>query len=222
MSNESNNHGAEWWRDAHSTGASIALAVTVFGSISWIVGGMGPWNNEMWDADDSAAEIALLHADRAKYAFVFGLLNFGVMAVGVGLFLLGRAVACVESPSSSGRARAATAGSIAGAITALGGLGWLCISLFATPEFFVNAWIGDVLWIAEYGGVTLAMLILASLAWQATDVPKAAVVFLAVGALAGFVTFISWWIGMIIFAVVNLAKIRRQASVTSTVRTGAA
>lgn len=90
---------------------------------------------DFFEAEDSAARIALIDDNRTQFAFAFGLLGLGAAIAGVGLWMLGRTITPIEARRSRRRGIAAKVASWFGLVSAIGGASRLLHGVFATPEY---------------------------------------------------------------------------------------
>ena len=186
--------------------------MVIAGSVSTLVGVFLPATSDFFDSDLTDAElIRLVDDDRSPYLIAFGLMGLGTVIVGIGLFLLGRAIAPMEREMASWRGTVASIAARGGLRAALAGLERLLVALFATPEFFVDGGaFGDVVYlIGMMLGLTLSMVLFGVLAWAAPP-PKWTAVLLIVAALLGLPAFMPWFAGLFIFAVANLVVMARR------------
>lgn len=189
-----------------------ALWVVLGGSIVFWIGLPWPVVVDYFEADDSAARVALIDDDRFEYGLAFGLLGLGALVAGVGLWMLGRAIAPMEARRSRRRVVAALIAAWLGFAGVLGGASRLLHAVFASPQFnedtFIDPIVGGIAWIAT--GV--ALITFGVLAWSGPP-PKWTAVVLVVGGVLGTVTFLPlfWYLATIIFASANLIVMRRSA-----------
>lgn len=189
-----------------------AMWLLVAGSVVTAIGVMLPATADFFDSDLTDADlIRLVDDDRAQYLAAWVLMGLGTAVVGIGLFLLGRAIAPMERQSANWRGTVAQVAGIGGILAALAGLERVLVGLFATPEFFVDEGaFGTVVYVVGLViGLTLAMILFGVLAWDAPP-PKWTAVVLVVGAVLGVPTFISWFVGLFVFAVANLIVMARS------------
>lgn len=193
------------------------LWLLIVGSVLALIGVFLPATSDFFDSDLTDAElIQMVDADRAEYVIAFGLMGLGTIIVGIGLLGLGWAIAPTERETASWRGTAAQVAGIGGALAALAGLERLVVALFATPEFLVDEGaLGDVAYIIGMViGLTLSMILLGVLAWEAPP-PKWTAVVLVVFALLGVPIFMPWFVGLLVFAVANLVVMSRSRPVTA-------
>ena len=182
-----------------------ALWAILIGAVAVLVTLPFPIVGDFWDDDSDAAKIAVIDEDRLQFALVFGLSALGLVAVGIGLFMLGTAISPMES--SRGRAIAAQVGAWLGLAAAANGLSELLHALFATPEFYVDSALRAVMIVVGGISLLLAMVILGVLAWSAPP-PKWTAVVLVLGGLASVIPDIAY-VALAIFAAANLVALRR-------------
>ena len=190
-----------------------ALWLLIVGSVLALVGVFLPATSDFFDSDFTDAElIQMVDGDRAQYLIAFGLMGLGTVLAGIGLFVLGWAIAPTEGETAKWRETVARAAGIGGALAALAGLERPLVALFATPEFFVDGGgaLGDVVYIiGMIIGLTLSMILLGILAWAAPP-PKWTAVVLIVFAVLGLPAFMPWFVGLFVFAVANLVVMTRS------------
>ncbi len=190
-----------------------ALWVALAGSVIFWIGLPFPVVTDFFESEDSAERIALIDGERTQFAIAFGLLGLGAAVVGVGLWLLGRAIAPMEAQRSTRRSRAAQTAGWLGLTGVLAGGSRLVHAVFATPEYLegdniIDPVVGAIAWPAT----SIAMIILGVLAWS-SPAPKWTAVVLVLGGVAGLVTFLPlfWYTALIVFAIANLVVIRQRA-----------
>jgi hypothetical protein len=184
----------------------------VAGSVVTTIGVSLPATSDFFDSDLTDADLVrLVDDDRAQYLVAFALMGLGVVIAGIGLFALGRAIAPMERQSANWRGTVAQVAAIGGILAALAGLERILVALFATPEFFVDdGAFGDAVYaVGMVIGLTLSMILFGVLAWDAPP-PKWTAVILVIGAILGPPSFISWFVGLFVFAVANLIVMARS------------
>ena len=203
-------------------GVRIALWVALAGSIIFWVGLPFPVVTDFFEAENEAERIALIDGDRTQFAIAFGLLGLGAAIAGVGLWLLGRAIAPMETQRSRRREIAARTAAWLGLTGVLAGLSRLGHALFATAEYVegddnvIDPVVGAIAWPAT----SVALIIFGVLAWSSPP-PKWTAVVLVLGGVAGLLTFLPlfWYFALIVFAVANLIVMRRRTKPSETVAT---
>ena len=190
-----------------------ALLVTLVGSIIFWIGMPFPVNMDFFDADTDAEQIIVVDENRVEIAVSFGLFGLGALIAGVGLWMLGRAIAPMEATRGSRWRMAALVASWLGVLSAIGGASRLLHALFATPEYMVEGGFDPVVGFVGMACTAMALVIFGVLAWSAPP-PKWTAVVLIVGGVAGAGTFLPlfWYLALIIFAVANLWVTRRQTA----------
>ena len=191
-----------------------ALWIVLAGSIIFWGGMPFPIVTDFFEAENEAERIALVDGDRTQFAIAFGLLGLGAVVAGVGLWLLGRAITPMEGERGRRREIAARVAAWLGATGVLAGSSRLAHALFATPEYMegddnvIDPVLGAIAWPAT----SIALIIFGVLAWSSPP-PKWTAVVLVLGGVAGLVTFLPlfWYLALIVFAIANLAVMRRPA-----------
>lgn len=186
-----------------------ALAVVLAGVVVTLAALPFPVVRDYWDGSDDAAQAVVIDGDRAQFAVAFGLAGLGGAIAGIGLFLLGRAIAPIERAQSTRRAGAALVAGGCGLVVAVNGLVLLLHALFATPEFYVDS--APLIVAAVVGGIAklVSMVVFGVLAWSAPP-PKWTAVVLVVGGILNFVPEVAD-VALGVFALANLVVIRRGA-----------
>lgn len=190
----------------------FAQWVVLAGSIIFRIGLPWPVVMDYFEAENSSDRVAVIEGDR----FEFGLLGLGALVAGVGLWMLGRAIAPMEGRLEGRRGRRRRVAAIVAAwlavASALAGLSRLLHAVLASAQFNEDTWIdpvvGGIGWIAT--GV--ALVTFGVLAWSAPP-PKWTAVVLIVGGLLGLVTFLPlfWYLATMVFTIANLVVTRRSA-----------
>lgn len=199
-----------------------ALWVALTGSIIFWVGMPFPVVTDFFEAENEAERIALIDGDRTQIAIAFGLLGLGAAIAGVGLWLLGRGIVPMEARRSRRREIAAQTAAWLGLTGVLAGGSRLLHALFATAEYmegddnFIDPVLGAVAWPAT----SVALIIFGVLAWSSPP-PKWTAVVLALGGVAGLLTFLPlfWYFALIVFAIANLILMRRRTKPSETAAT---
>lgn len=199
-----------------------ALWVALAGSIIFWIGLPFPVVTDFFESETAAERIALVDGERTQFAIAFGLLGLGAAIAGVGLWLLGRAIAPMEAERGRPRGRAAQTAGWLGLLGVLMGGSRLLHAAFATPEYMEgdNNIVDPVLGVVGGLGTSIALIIFGVLAWSAPP-PKWTAVVLILGGVAATVTFLPlfWYFALIVFAIANLVVMRRRATSPETTAT---
>jgi len=204
---------------APSTGAlngvRTALWVALAGSVIFWIGLPFPVVTDFFESETTAERLALVNGERTQFAVAFGLLGLGAAVAGVGLWLLGRAIAPMEAERGRRRGRAAQIAGWLGLLGVLMGVSRLLHAVFATPEYMEGGdnIVDPVAGVIGGLGTSVALIILGVLAWSAPP-PKWTAVVLVLGGVAAAVTFLPlfWYFALIVFAIANLIVMRRRAT----------
>jgi hypothetical protein len=192
-----------------------ALWVTLVGSVIFWIGLPFPVVTDFFESETSAERIALVDGERTQFAVAFGLLGLGAAVVGVGLWLLGRAIAPIEAERGRRRGRAAQTAGWLGFLGVAMGLSRLLHAVFATPEYMEGGdnIVDPVVGVIGGLGTSIALIVFGVLAWSAPP-PKWTAVVLVLGGVAAAVTFLPlfWYFALIVFAIANLIVMRRRAT----------
>lgn len=190
-----------------------ALLVVLVGAVACIVGIVAfPVVGDYWNAGSDAAQAALIDSDRGQFAVAFGLQGLGTVVVGSGLFLLGRAIAPMETHGDRrGRATAARIAGWFGVVVGLSGLSGGLHAVFATPEFYVDSMIETLFVVVGGLGLVVCAVAFGVLAWAASP-PKWTAVVLTIGGLVNAVGIPDIiYVALVIFSIANLFVLRSGA-----------
>jgi len=185
--------------------------VVLVGSIVFWIGMPFPVGSDFFGADNDAERIIVVEENRAQIGASFGLFGLGAAIAGVGLWMLGRAIAPIEE-TERGRTRkiAAQVAAWLGLLGAISGLSRLLHALFATPETLVEGNLDAAIGLVGMAATAVSLVVFGVLAWSAPP-PKWTAVVLVLGGIVGAGTFLPlfWYFALIVFAVANLRMTRR-------------
>lgn len=196
---------------ASLTNVRRALWVVLAGSVIFWIGLPFPVVTDYFESANGAERIAVIDGDRTQFAVAFGLLGAGAAVAGIGLWLLGRAIAPMEAERSRRRGLAAQTAGWLGLLGVLAGASRLLHAVFATPEYMEgDNYIDPAVGVIGAIGTSLALITVGVLAWSAPP-PKWTAVVLVLGGVAAAVTFLPlfWYFALIVFAIANLIVMRR-------------
>lgn len=197
------------------SGVRTALWVALAGSVIFWIGLPFPVVTDFFESETSVERIAVVNGERTQFAVAFGLLGLGAAVAGVGLWLLGRAIAPMEAERGRRRGRAAQTAGWLGLLGVLMGASRVLHAVFATPEYMEGGdnIIDPVAGVIGGLGTSIALIVFGVLAWTAPP-PKWTAVVLVLGGVAAAATFLPlfWYTALIVFAIANLVVMRRRAN----------
>jgi hypothetical protein len=187
------------------------LLVILVGSIIFWVGMPFPVGGDYFGAENDAERIVVVDENRVQIGISFGLFGLGAAIAGVGLWMLGRAIAPMEEAERGRRRKtAAQVAAWLGLLGALGGLSRLSSAVFASPETFVQGNFGAAIGLVGMAATAVSVVVLGVLAWSAPPRRWTAVVLVLGGVVgAGTLLPLFWYFALIVFAVANLRMMRR-------------